>query len=196
MTAERFQQALDAIDRANAADPHRIDHGGASRPKELVHGELVSRWIERLSPRASEALQLAGRAHHLERWAIPRASHPDGRDGYLAWRRTLQDHHVARAREILSPLGYDESTLGRVEEILRKRRLQRDPEVQCFEDALCLVFLETQLTALAGRMGDPKMIEILRRTLPKMSDKAKQEALALALRPEDRALLEKALEAR
>ena len=100
MTAKRFQQALDAIDRANAADPHRIDHGGASRPKELVHGELVSRWIERLAPRAGEALQLAGRAHHLERWAIPRASHPDGRDGYLAWRRALQDHHVARARGI------------------------------------------------------------------------------------------------
>ena len=98
--------------------------------------------------------------------------------------------------QIADALGYADARLERVETSLPKRRLRSDPEVQCFEDALCLVFLETQLTELAGRMGDPKTIEILRRTLPKMSDKAKQEALALALRPEDRALLERALEAR
>ena len=196
MTAQRLQQALDAIDRANTADPHRIDHGGSCQPKELVHAALVSQWIDRLVPDASEPLQLAARAHHLERWVIPRASYPEGRKGYLAWRRALQNHHVECAREILSRLGYDESILERVEEILRKRRLRSDPEVQCFEDALCLVFLETQFTELAIRLGDSKMIEILRRTLPKMSDQAKQEALALALRPKDRALLERALEAR
>ena len=90
MIAQRLQQALELIDLANAADPHRIDHGGSRQPKELVHAALVSQWIDRLAPEASEPLQLAGRAHHLERWVIPRASYPEGRKGYLAWRIVFQ----------------------------------------------------------------------------------------------------------
>ena len=36
-----------------------------------------------------------------------------------------------------------------MQDIVRKRNLGGDPEVQTFEDALCLSFLETQLGAFA-----------------------------------------------
>lgn len=191
---ERFQAAIEAIDRANACDTNRLSSGDSQEPKEIVHGRMVSDWILRLAPDASEALRLAGRAHHLERWQIPRASYPDGREGYLRWRRALQDHHVRRTREILAALGYDEKMLGRVETILRKRQLRSDPEVQCFEDALCLVFLETQFRDLARRLGEDKMIEVLRRTLVKMSPHGKRAATEMTLPAGERALLAKALE--
>ena len=40
MASERFRRAIDAIDMANAGDPHRITVRGATRPKELAHAEL------------------------------------------------------------------------------------------------------------------------------------------------------------
>ena len=64
---ERLRRALEAIDAANAGDPNRIRVRGVERPKEQAHAELVTGWIERLAPKASEALRLAGRAHHVRR---------------------------------------------------------------------------------------------------------------------------------
>ncbi|MGH7336071.1 MAG: DUF4202 family protein, partial [Myxococcota bacterium] len=94
---DRLRNALAAIDAANAGDPHTILVRGQRRPKEQAHAELVSEWIAVLAPDASEALQLAGRAHHLRRWAISRADYPEGREGYLRWRRALHDFHAEQA---------------------------------------------------------------------------------------------------
>ena len=107
--------------------------------------------------------------------------------------RELQNHHVQRTREILADQGYDGAMLGRVEAILRKRQLRSDPEVQCFEDALCLVFLETQFHDLAHRLGEDKMVEVLRRTLVKMSPHGKRAATEVALPAGESALLAKVL---
>ena len=77
-----------------AHPPHRIQVRGEERPKELAHAELMSEWVEKLRPDASEALRIAARAHHVRRWEIPRDSHPAGRRGYLEWRVALHDHHA------------------------------------------------------------------------------------------------------
>ena len=103
--AERLQAALRAIDAANADDPERIRIDGEERPKELAHAQLVSEWVERLQPEASDALRLAARAHHLRRWEIPRSSYPEGRKGYLRWRAKLQQHHAALVSDILERVG-------------------------------------------------------------------------------------------
>ena len=148
---DRLGRAVAAIDAANAADPNEIVVGGQRRPKELAHAELVTDWVVRLDPDADEALLLAARAHHLRRWSIPRASYPEGRAGYLKWRRTLHDQHAREVAEILEAVGYDEPTIARVQQLVRKRGLGSDPDVQVLEDALCLVFIETQLHDLAAR---------------------------------------------
>ena len=195
MGHSRLGSALAAIDAANADDPNRIVVDGVARPKELAHAEMVTEWVRRLRPQASEELLLAARAHHLRRWAVPRSSFPDGRAGYLRWRRYLHERHAEETAEILAAAGYDEAVISRVADIVRKRRLASDPEVQALEDALCLVFLETQLHDLAGRVERPKMVEVIRKTLAKMSDEGKRHALALELHPDDAALLAEALSA-
>src|SRR3972149_1174834 len=58
----RFHRAIAAIDVANAEDPNRITVRGTSRQKEQAHAELVTEWVRRLRPGASEALLLAARA--------------------------------------------------------------------------------------------------------------------------------------
>ena len=190
---ERLDRAIAAIDAANAGDPNKLVVAGVERPKEQAHAEMVSEWVRRLRPDAGEPLLLAARAHHIKRWEIPRESFPDGRRGYLAWRRALHDFHAAELRKILEAQGYDELVICRAEAIVHKRNLWTDPDVQALEDALCLVFLETQFDQLAAKIDDAKMIEVLRKTLRKMSEPAKAAALRLPLTSARRAQIEIAL---
>lgn len=195
MSPDQLNRTMAALDALNERDPESISVCGKERPKELVHAELVTQWIERLDSSPSDALRVAARAHHVERWVIPRSEYAEGREGYLKWRSALQHHHAETAARVLRAQGVEPETTRRVQDIICKRRLRSDPEVQCFEDALCLVFLETQLRALADRLDRDKMVEVLRRTLPKMSDAGREAALSLELDSDDRALLEQALEA-
>ena len=174
----RFDRAVAAIDAANADDPVTITVAGEERPKELVHAQLATAWVIRLRPDATEELLLAARAHHLRRWTIPRSAYPEGRNGYLRWRRELQRQHAADVGRILTAEGYDEPAIARVQDIIQKRRLSSDPEVQAFEDALCLVFLETQLPDFAARYAD-KADSVLAKTMEKMSETGRALASAL-----------------
>ena len=193
MSDERLRRAIAAIDAANAGDPHTIFARGQHRPKEQAHAELVSEWIEKLAPGAGEALQIAGRAHHLRRWMIPRSDYPEGREGYLRWRRALQDHHAEQTAAILGECGYDAALIGRVSDLLHKRGLARgEPEAQVLEDALCLVFVETQYREIAERLSDEKLLDVTAKTLHKMSERAKSFALALPLDSRDVATIRRA----
>jgi hypothetical protein len=195
VSGERLRSALAAIDAANRSDPHTIVVRGVRRPKDQAHAELVSEWIAVLAPDASEALQLAGRAHHLQRWAIPRADYPEGREGYLRWRRALHDFHAEAAGKILADHGYAAASIKRVSDLLHKRGLARgDAEAQVLEDALCLVFLETQYREIAERLSEEKLFDVTAKTLRKMSARARSLALELPLDPRDVAVIDRAKE--
>jgi hypothetical protein len=190
---DRYGRAVAAIDEANAEDPRRLTVRGASRPTALGEGELATEWVSRLAPGASEALLLAARAHHLRRWTVPRSSFPEGRAGYLRWRRSLYDVHAAEVAAVLAPLGYSEEEVTRVQAIVRKEDLRSDPEVQVFEDALCLVFLETEFADLAARLDEERMVEVVRKTAAKMSPAGLAAAATVPLAPRESALLARAL---
>ena len=191
---DRLSAALAAIDAANADDPNTISVDGIERPKELAHAELMTRWVRRLAPDSSDEQLIAARAHHLRRWAIPRESYPAGRSGYLRWRSALRRRHGEDVGAILRSAGYEDDEIGRVQAIVRKQGLGRDPEVQVHEDALCLVFLETQLDDLAAQIDDDdKMVEILRKTAAKMSGAGLAAASEVPLSPEGAALLSRAV---
>jgi len=192
MDAARFARAVTAIDAANAEDPTEVTVGGRRGPKELLHAEAVTGWVLRLRPDASEALQLAARAHHFRRWESPRSSHPEGRAGYLRWRRDLSQRQAEGVATLLRAGGYDEANVARVQDIMRKRGLGTDPEIQALEDALCLVFLETQYDDLRARLARPHMIDVLAKTMGKMSPDGLALARGLALSEEGRALLAQA----
>jgi hypothetical protein len=164
--------AIAAIDRANAEDPNLI----AGRSRALVQGELATTWLARLDPDAPDELRLAARAHHLRRWVIPRGARPEGRGGYLKWRRDLKAVHADAAAEVLGSVGVAPDVIAAVQRLVKKQGVGRDPLAQTFEDVVCLVFLQTQYDELTARLDDDHMIAILRKTLPKMSP----AALALA----------------
>jgi ketosteroid isomerase-like protein len=168
----RLRAALAAIDDANAADPTMVTVRGSRGPKEIIHANLVTEWVLRLRPDADEALLLAARGHHFRRWTVPRPSYPAGRAGYLKWRKDLHGQHALELGALLTEAGYDDATIARVQAIVRKDGLARAAEtddVQVLEDALCLVFLETQLVDIAARLDPAKLPGVITKTAHKMS---------------------------
>jgi hypothetical protein len=190
---ERLAAAIAAFDAANAADPNREAAAGTTQPRELLYARRMSDWLEQLAPDAPESLRLAVRCQHLCRWTVPRASYPEGRDGYLRWRADLKRFHAEKAGELLRAVGYDEGTIGRVQALVRKERFKTDPEAQLLEDVACLVFLEHYFAPFAAQHPEEKILNILRKTWSKMSARGQQAALRLELAPAERSLVEKAL---
>lgn len=192
--SDRFTEAIARIDEANADDPNTITVDGEQRPKEQAHAEMVSAWVRRLDPDATEVQLLAARAHHLRRWTVPRSDHPQGRSGYLRWRTALKKQHADEVGAILTDVGYDDDEIERVGQIIRKQGLASDPQVQTHEDALCLVFLATQLDeTLAKLTDDQHRIDVLRKTAAKMSPEALEIAGGLDYSPGSARLLGRAL---
>jgi len=178
--ADRYAAAVAAIDDANADDPLALEHG-----------RRAADWVARLDPAADEAQLLAARAHHLRRAAVPRSSYPEGRAGYLRWRRDAKERHALEVAELLASAGYGPEVIARVQALIRKTT--KDAAGQAHEDAACLVFLETQLDPVADQLGDDHTVEVLRKTARKMSAAGLAAAAALPLTTRGSALLERAL---
>lgn len=190
---ERLQAAFARFDAANAEDPRRIVLEGKESPFELVYAQRMTHWLEQLAPDASETLRLAARSQHLCRWQIPRSDFPMDRTGYHRWRTRLYGFHAEKAGAILRELGFDEAVVSRIQQLLQKKDLKTDPEMQLLEDVACLVFLEHYFADFSKEHEPEKVVNILRRTWAKMSPNGQAAALKLYMPAEARQLLDRAL---
>ncbi len=188
----RLQAAFERIDEANAQDPNLERLDGQEVPKELLYGCRMSAMLETFAPDASPAVRLAARAQHLQRWKLPRSEFSMDRKGYLSWRQKLYGVHAELAGSILAEVGFDAVTVARVGTLLRKKGLKTDPEAQLLEDVICLVFLRHYFAGFAAKHDEAKVVDILRKTWSKMSERGREAALALPL-GEERRLVERAL---
>jgi hypothetical protein len=191
--AGRLAKAIAAIDAANAKDPSIVTVGGERLPAALVYGRRMSEVLAIHVPTASEPLRIAARAQHIERWLIPRNTYPDGRIGYLTWRKDLQKHHARRTAAIMEAAGYGAEAIARVGVLLRKERLKQDEEVQALEDIVCLVFLEFEAPDFIAKHDDAKVRDILAKTAKKMSPRGLVATSRLTLDPRLSRLLTEAL---
>lgn len=174
-------RARELIDAAHGADPRRTRDG---RPAELVYADQVEKWVARIVPDADGVLRLAARCQHLERWTVPRESFPEGKAGYLSWRRSLYLKQAGRARALLLQAGIDEESAEHAATWVSKTGLKTNPGTQALEDAAVLTFLESEIEAFAAQHADyprEKFLEILRKTWRKMSPRAQELALSLEL---------------
>src|SRR3954464_11782046 len=139
---DAYAQARTAIDAAHAADPKKTADG---RPAELVYADRMEAWVKRIVPGVTPLLQLAARCQHLERWSVPRASFPEGKVGYLNWRRSLYVKQAARAKELLVQAGVSGAEADEVATWVSKSSMKINAGTQALEDAACLVFLENEI---------------------------------------------------
>ena len=179
---ERFNRTIASFDAANREDPNRELLDGRDYAKELLYAERMSAMLNRYVADASEPLQLAARCQHIRRWEIPRASYPMTRAGYYRWRMRLRDFHAEIAAAMLRQAGYDDDTIARVCSLVKKQSLQLDEEAQTLEDVIVLVYLESYLEDFVrthSSYDEAKLIDILRKTLKKMSARGRKAALTL-----------------
>jgi hypothetical protein len=179
-----YDRALALIDAANSDDPNRVSADGKDWPKELFYSERMSDMLERYNSDADEAMKLAIRSQHIERWKSPRNAYPMDRIGYLKWRKDLYKIQANTAAELLLEAGYGEEVIGRVRNAVAKKNIKGNPDTQLLEDVTDLVFLEHYLLAFVAKHPDyseQKWIEIIQKTWNKMSDDAHAFALSGAV---------------
>lgn len=182
----RFDRAIARFDALNDEDPNRESADGKTYAKETLYAGRMSTMLARYAPDASEALQLAARCQHIQRWKIPRSSYPMTKPGYYQWRNALKEMHAATAERVLREAGYDQHSIDRVCALLRKEALKTDSEAQMLEDVIVLVFLGHYLENFVELHSDydtAKFMDILRKSLRKMSAQGRQAARSLIVPP-------------
>ena len=193
----RFDQAIAGFDAANVEDPNKEIFAGKEYPKEVLYAQRMGDMLNRFAPDAPEHVQLAVRAQHICRWKIPRDTYPMGKAGYYQWRTYLYKFHGEMAGAIMQQASYDQEMIDKLKSLLRKENLKLNLETQLLEDVVDLTFLEYYLEAFvhkySSQYDEKKLLDILRKTWNKMSEKGHLAALKLNYTPEILIVVKKAL---
>ena len=189
---KQFERAIAFFDAYNSNDPHREKTEDRDIPKEFLYAVRMTSKLNHYQPDAPEHVQLAVRCQHIGRWEIARESYPADRVGYLKWRSQLALHHASVAEKILLECGYNSDTIEKVKALLLKKQLHQNPDTQLLEDVICLVFIEFYLEEFSHQHDEEKVVDILKKTLKKMSSRAIQEALKIPVADQVKKLIKKA----
>lgn len=178
----RFERAIALFDAANSEDPRQeTGPDGKRYPRELLYAHRMSEMLARYAPDAPEAVKLAVRAQHIQRWKIPRSEFPKTPFGYKQWRTRLYKFHAESAGALMAQAGYGEEEIARVRTSVGKLGIKVNPETQMLEDVANLVFIEHYLTGFAAQHPEydkAKWIDILQKTWKKMSPAGQAFALS------------------
>lgn len=182
---QRFETAIELMDRANSEDPNKVTVDGTEWPKELLYSQRMSEMLQRFAPDADEAMKLAIHAQHIQRWKTPRNTYPEGRQGYYQWRTGLYKFHAETAGKLMAEAGYDEESIERAKKAVGKRALKINPDSQLLEDIADLVFIEHYMLEFVEKhpeYDEEKWLDIIRKTWSKMSGAAQEFALSGAVK--------------
>jgi len=176
-----LDRAMALIDAANSEDPNQVSADGRDWPKELLYSHRMSDMLQRFAPDADDAMQLAIRAQHIQRWKSRRDAYPMDRIGYLQWRKDLYKIQAQTAVDLLTQAGYGDDVTGRVYQAVAKLKIRENPDTQLLEDVTDLVFIEHYMQEFVDKHPDyseDKWLDIVRKTWNKMSERAQQFALS------------------
>lgn len=192
MEISKFDLAFKLFDKYNSKDPKTTMFDGQEIPNALLYAQRMTDKLNEFEPNASEHLKLATHCQHIGRWEIPRKNYPIDRKGYLTWRGQLKLLHAKIAGEILDKVGYGEIVISKVKDLLMKKQLKQNPETQILEDIICLVFLEFYFDDFSNEHDEEKLVNILKKTIAKMSQRGIEMAMQLPLPEKAKSLIAKA----
>lgn len=181
MTKAKYELAVSLIDAANKEDANIETSNGEQWPKEMLYAHRMSDMQQRYAPDADDAMKLALRAQHIQRWKYPRDEYPMDRKGYHLWRTNLYTFHAETAAALLVKAGYDDEFINRVKTAVSKKSLKKNLDTKLLEDVSALVFIEHYMLAFVEKhpeYDEEKWIVIIQRTWNKMTDKAHAFALS------------------
>lgn len=190
----KLEKAFKLFDAYNSNDIHQETVDGKLIPKELLYAQRMTEKLNHYEPNAPEQVKLAARCQHIGRWEMARNTFPMDKKGYLQWRSQLAIHHGKIAEKFLAECGYDQDIIDKVKSLLQKKQLHQNPDTQLLEDVICLVFIEFYLDDFANQHDDEKVIDILKKTIKKMSPRAIDAALKIPVSEHVKNLIGKAAE--
>lgn len=189
----KLQKAIQIIDEKNSDDPNKEIYKDKEYPKEVLYSQRMTEWLNKFIKDPSDELQIAVRAQHIMRWTSPRDDYPMDRTGYLQWRKDLYKFHADTTSEILKEVGYKDEFISKVYSIVSKDRIKLYADAQVLEDVACLVFLEYYLTDFVQKHNNEKVVNIIKKTLKKMSPKGREAALTIHYADSLKPLINKAI---
>jgi hypothetical protein len=176
-----FDKALALIDTANSQDPNQVSADGKEWPKELLYSNRMSDMLTRYAPDADDAMKLAIRSQHIQRWKSPRNAYPMDRIGYLKWRKDLYKIQANTVAELMEQAGCGDDMIERVKTAVAKSNIKGNPDTQLLEDVTDLVFMEYYILEFVGKhpeYSEEKWVDIIQKTWHKMSEHAREFALS------------------
>ena len=169
MTQQLLNDILSAILHRHQQDPS----GEAT-----LYSKRMIETLFAFQTKPSKTLQIACQAQHIDRWRYPRSQYPADRKGYLQWRSKLYQIHSQILSELLLTFDLEKTFVSKVSNLVAKKKLKTDSEVQIVEDVACLVFIEYYFDSFIEKINDEqKIISIVQKTWSKMTKQAHQFAL-------------------
>lgn len=102
-------------------------------------------------------------------------------------------HHAKIAEGILANCGYDSEAIEKVKFLVLKKELHTNADTQLLEDVVCLVFIEFYLEEFAAKHDGEKVIDIIRKTVKKMSAAAIEAVGQITVSAKMQSLLQQAV---
>lgn len=190
------KSVLDAIIveiyRINSEDPNKELDRGEEVAKELLYARRMSERLAHFAPHADDAIKVACAGQHIARWKYPRSNYPEGRVGYLQWRKELYGIHARLTAECAQKAGAPREFVEALTDIM-ENKVSGHSGSQTLEDVACLVFLEHYFADFITKHDEEKLLKIIQKTWAKMSEDAHEAALKIAFAEEHLALIKKAL---
>ena len=164
---------FEKIEMLHSKDPVKVVFEGEIKSRESVYSLRMVGKLEKLIEKPEYGLQIAARCHHFCRWEVDRGNFPKGKTGYYSWRNMVYKHQAEKAKELMLEENIPNDIQERVLKIIKKENIKNDSEVQLMEDIACLVFMEHYIEDFGKQHNEEKLVDIIRKTLQKMSDKGR-----------------------
>ncbi len=176
----KLEKIIARIDVLNNQDPNFTEIQYMKIANEHLYSQRMSELLSFYCVgEPPELVSIACRAQHIQRWTISRHDFPEGRTGYLDWRKELKVFHAKTTANLMKDYDYSEQEIVQVSNMLTKHDIKNDPATQVVEDIACLVFIKYYFEPFVQKFEQKKLLSIVRKTWAKMSDKGHQLALEL-----------------
>ena len=142
---------------------------------ELMHAQLVLKWVLKLKPDADEALKIAALARDIDR-AITGITEKDLSD-YSKINEFKKEHSVRSANfiaELLVKHGCQEEIIKKVKDLVEKHEVGGDSESDILMNADSLAYFEYNIPSYLKRNGEERTREKIKFMFSRLSDDAKK----------------------
>lgn len=144
--------------------------------EDVIHAELVLKWVLQLKNDADEALQIAAFSHDIDR-AISKITESELKNSLEGYAKYKEEHAGRSAKyiaEILKEYKYPLKTIKKISELVKNHEVGGDKESDILRDADSLAYFEYNIPSYIERNGEEKAKRKIQFMYKRASSKVKK----------------------